>query len=128
VKFDIGEYAFGVHGPPEPMLASHSAANRAGEGALAFTLTEPLLVRARFVARLGDDGGTAEYGIAPSRYLHQRLQARARGRSGATCPTTMLVSAPVKIDGRKVWDIRHLDLAFDDLPRENPAPNSWKGV
>jgi predicted DNA-binding transcriptional regulator AlpA len=36
--------------------------------------------------------------------------------------------APVKIDGRKVWDIRHLDLAFDDLPRENPAPNSWKGV
>jgi hypothetical protein len=22
VKFDIGEYAFGVHGPPEPMLAS----------------------------------------------------------------------------------------------------------
>jgi hypothetical protein len=21
--------------------------------------------------------------------------------------------APVKIDGRKVWDIRHLDLAFD---------------
>jgi predicted DNA-binding transcriptional regulator AlpA len=38
------------------------------------------------------------------------------------------VPAPVKIDGRKVWDIRHLDLAFDDLPRENPAPNSWKGV
>jgi len=36
--------------------------------------------------------------------------------------------APVKIDGRKVWDIRHLDLAFDDLPRENLAPNSWEGV
>jgi predicted DNA-binding transcriptional regulator AlpA len=35
---------------------------------------------------------------------------------------------PVKIDGRKVWDIRHLDLAFDDLPRENPAPTSWEGV
>ena len=45
-----------------------------GRGALAFTLTEPLLVRARFVARLGDDGGTAEYGIAPSRYLHQRAR------------------------------------------------------
>jgi predicted DNA-binding transcriptional regulator AlpA len=35
---------------------------------------------------------------------------------------------PVKIDGRKVWDIRHLDLAFDDLPKENTAPNSWEGV
>ena len=30
---------------------------------------------------------------------------------------------------RKVWDVRSLDLAFDDLPRENPpAPNSWSGV
>jgi hypothetical protein len=36
--------------------------------------------------------------------------------------------APVKIDGRKVWDIRHLDLAFDALPRENPKPNTWEGV
>ena len=26
---------------------------------------------------------------------------------------------PVKIDSRKVWDIRSLDLAFDALPREN---------
>jgi predicted DNA-binding transcriptional regulator AlpA len=26
---------------------------------------------------------------------------------------------PVKIDGRKVWDIRSLDLAFDALPRED---------
>jgi hypothetical protein len=34
-------------------------------GALTFALTEPLLVRARFVARLCDDGGTAECGIAP---------------------------------------------------------------
>ena len=38
--------------------------------------------------------------------------------------------APVKIDGRKVWDIRHLDLAFDALPREDgpTTPNSWGGV
>jgi hypothetical protein len=43
-------------------------------GALTFALTEPLLVRARFVARLCDDGGTAECGIAPSRYLHQRAR------------------------------------------------------
>jgi predicted DNA-binding transcriptional regulator AlpA len=35
---------------------------------------------------------------------------------------------PLKIDSRKVWDIRQLDLAFDALPSENPAPNSWEGV
>jgi predicted DNA-binding transcriptional regulator AlpA len=36
--------------------------------------------------------------------------------------------APVRIDSRKVWDIRSLDLAFDALPKENPIPNSWDGV
>ena len=36
--------------------------------------------------------------------------------------------APVRIDARKVWDIRSLDLAFDALPRENSTPNSWDGV
>jgi predicted DNA-binding transcriptional regulator AlpA len=36
--------------------------------------------------------------------------------------------APVRIDARKVWDIRSLDLAFDALPREDPTPNSWHGV
>jgi predicted DNA-binding transcriptional regulator AlpA len=35
--------------------------------------------------------------------------------------------APVRIDSRKVWDIRALDLAFDALPTENAA-NSWEGV
>jgi predicted DNA-binding transcriptional regulator AlpA len=35
---------------------------------------------------------------------------------------------PLKIDGRKIWDIRSLDLAFDALPRENPMPNTWDGV
>jgi hypothetical protein len=34
---------------------------------------------------------------------------------------------PIKIDARKVWDIRSLDLAFDALPRETPT-NSWDGV
>jgi predicted DNA-binding transcriptional regulator AlpA len=34
--------------------------------------------------------------------------------------------APVRIDARKVWDIRSLDLAFDALPRENPT-NGWEG-
>jgi len=35
---------------------------------------------------------------------------------------------PIKIDSRKVWDIRSLDLAFDALKSENQAPNSWDGV
>ncbi len=31
------------------------------------------------------------------------------------------------IDGRKVWDIRRLDMAFDSLPEEDEKPeaNSW---
>jgi hypothetical protein len=35
---------------------------------------------------------------------------------------------PVRIDGRKIWDIRSLDLAFDALPTDNPTRNSWDGV
>jgi len=34
----------------------------------------------------------------------------------------------VRIDGRKIWDIRAIDLAFDALARQNPAANSWDGV
>ena len=34
----------------------------------------------------------------------------------------------LKIDSRKLWDIRAIDLAFDELPSENQAPNSWEGV
>ena len=35
--------------------------------------------------------------------------------------------APKRIDGRKVWDIRDLDVAFDALPGENPHSHgsSW---
>jgi hypothetical protein len=34
--------------------------------------------------------------------------------------------APRRIDGRKVWDIRDLDLAFEELPREDiAAGSSW---
>jgi predicted DNA-binding transcriptional regulator AlpA len=36
--------------------------------------------------------------------------------------------APIRVDARKVWDIRSLDLAFDALSQDNPAPNSWDGV
>jgi predicted DNA-binding transcriptional regulator AlpA len=35
---------------------------------------------------------------------------------------------PVKIDSRKLWDIRNLDLAFDALSSDDSAPNSWEGV
>jgi predicted DNA-binding transcriptional regulator AlpA len=36
---------------------------------------------------------------------------------------------PLQIDHRKVWDIRSLDLAFDQLSADNSAqPNSWEGV
>ena len=36
---------------------------------------------------------------------------------------------PLKIDHRKIWDIRSLDLAFDKLSAENISqPNSWEGV
>jgi exosome complex RNA-binding protein Rrp42 (RNase PH superfamily) len=33
----------------------------------------------------------------------------------------------VRIDGRKIWDLRAIDLAFDALPRDDP-PNTWEGV
>jgi excisionase family DNA binding protein len=35
--------------------------------------------------------------------------------------------APRRIDRRKVWDIRDLDVAFDALPSENPQmqESSW---
>jgi hypothetical protein len=33
---------------------------------------------------------------------------------------------PRRIDARKVWDIRDLDLAFESLPKEDtPAAGSW---
>jgi excisionase family DNA binding protein len=35
--------------------------------------------------------------------------------------------SPRRIDGRKVWDVRELDLAFDVLPRDDvPVGNSWE--
>ena len=55
-------------------------------------------------------------GISPSKF------------DGLVADGTM--PTPVKIGGRKVWDIRDLDLAFDALPREDDptTPNSWEGV
>jgi hypothetical protein len=31
-----------------------------------------------------------------------------------------------RIDGRKVWDVRELDLAFDALPHEDGPRSSWE--
>jgi predicted DNA-binding transcriptional regulator AlpA len=42
--------------------------------------------------------------------------------------TSGTMPGPVKIGGRKIWDIRDLDLAFDALPTEDSTPNSWEGV
>jgi hypothetical protein len=53
-------------------------------------------------------------GISPSKFDELVADGRMPG--------------PVKIDSRKLWDIRHLDLAFDALPRENQLSNSWDGV
>jgi predicted DNA-binding transcriptional regulator AlpA len=33
---------------------------------------------------------------------------------------------PRRIDGRKVWDIRSIDVAFDRLPVENSKGTGWE--
>lgn len=61
----------------------------------------------------------------------QRLEAAQYVGVGATKFDEMVVDGrmppPRRIDGRKVWDIRDLDLAFDGLPREDSPSlvNSW---
>ncbi|MFK4047937.1 hypothetical protein [Roseomonas mucosa] len=34
---------------------------------------------------------------------------------------------PKRVDGRKLWDLRKLDLAFEALPDEE-APNPWDAI
>jgi excisionase family DNA binding protein len=57
----------------------------------------------------------AEYiGISPSKFDELIADGRMPGAR--------------RIDGRKIWDVRELDLCFDDLPRDDSAPsigNSW---
>jgi hypothetical protein len=53
-------------------------------------------------------------GISPSKFDELVADGRMPG--------------PVRVDSRKVWDIRQLDLAFDALASDNPALNSWEGV
>lgn len=65
-----------------------------------------------------------------------RIQAAAYVGVGATKFDAMVgdgrMPHPRRIDGRKVWDLRELDSAFDALPRDGaetgePAgePNEW---
>jgi hypothetical protein len=35
---------------------------------------------------------------------------------------------PKRVDGRKIWDIYELDLAFDSLPADTGADNTWSDV
>ena len=63
---------------------------------------------------LSRDEAAMYIGISPSKFDELVADGRMPG--------------PVKIDSRKVWDIRYLDLAFDALPRENAPPSSWEGV
>src|SRR6266436_4105069 len=63
---------------------------------------------------LSRDEAAMYIGISPSKFDELVADGRMPG--------------PVKIDSRKLWDIRYLDLAFDTLPRENPVSNSWEGV
>jgi len=52
-------------------------------------------------------------GISPSKFDEMVKDGRVPG--------------PRLIDGRKVWDVHELDVAFDDLPREDSRSivNSW---
>jgi predicted DNA-binding transcriptional regulator AlpA len=63
---------------------------------------------------LSRDEAAMYIGISPSKFDELVADGRMPG--------------PVKIDSRKVWDIRHLDLAFDALPKEDATPNTWEGV
>jgi predicted DNA-binding transcriptional regulator AlpA len=61
---------------------------------------------------LSRDEAAMYVGISPAKFD----QMLADGR----------MPVPRRIDGRKVWDIRDIDLAFDALPREDgPAGGSW---
>jgi hypothetical protein len=60
-------------------------------------------------------GEAAAYvGISPSKFDEMIADGRMPG--------------PRRIDSRKVWDVRELDLSFDELPRDDSGPatgNSW---
>jgi excisionase family DNA binding protein len=55
----------------------------------------------------------AYVGISPSKFDEMVADGRMPGAR--------------RIDGRKVWDVRELDLHFDELPRDDSlVANSWE--
>lgn len=65
----------------------------------------------------------------------QRLEAAMYICVGVTKFDEMVADGrmpgPRRIDGRKVWDIRELDLAFDALPKDNSQEavvDTWADV
>jgi predicted DNA-binding transcriptional regulator AlpA len=70
--------------------------------------------------------------MAPRRGLSREEAARYVGISPATFDKLRnehKMPPPRTIGTRKLWDVRELDVAFDDLPRENaPATgdSSWE--
>lgn len=65
--------------------------------------------------------------LAPRRGLHREEAAIYVGVSSSKFDELVKdgrMPKPKKIDSRKIWDIRALDLAFDDLPEEGDA-HEW---
>jgi predicted DNA-binding transcriptional regulator AlpA len=77
-------------------------------------MTAPL-AQVRPVPRRGLSRDEAAMYCGISATLFDRLVADGR------------MPGPCRIDGRKVWDIRAIDVAFDALPRDDAnQPSSWE--
>ena len=68
--------------------------------------TRPVIRRA-----LGREEAAIYLGISPSKFDEMRLDGRIR--------------PPRVLDGRKLWDVFDLDLAFEALPVDNKGGKSW---
>jgi len=70
----------------------------------------------------------------PTRRGLSRVEAAGYIGVGASKFDAMVLDGrmphPKRIDGRKVWDVRALDLAFDAIPCgvEDEAADSWSDV
>ena len=97
------------------------------------------ITQAEVASGRGGDGGIAKM-LSPS----QSRPVPRRGLSRTEAAIYLGVSPskfdelvedhrmprPRLIDRRKVWDLHELDMAFDELPREDSPPlagNSWDG-
>jgi predicted DNA-binding transcriptional regulator AlpA len=100
----------------EPSRAHFGSRRRAASHSARVTMTARALSEMRPVPRRGlsRDESAMYIGISATKF--DDLVADGR------------MPAPVKIDGRKVWDVRALDLAFDALVSESSSTNSWDGV